>query len=85
MGLLLGGVAAGWAKQKGYFNKLPQVGGSAAFTLAALGYGLSKYGKHKFLKAGGYALLAVGAFDFGKVQAGGTSGLDEHDEFGEGV
>lgn len=83
IGILLGGVAAGWAEQKGYLKKLPQIGGSAAITMVAAGYVAYKYGKHRALKAAGIAIMAAGAFDFGKVQAGGTSGLDEHSEFGE--
>ena len=83
IGILLGGVAAGWAEQKGYLKKLPQIGGSAAITLVAAGYVASKYGKHRALKAAGIAIMAAGAFDFGRVQAGGTSGLDETSEFDE--
>lgn len=81
--IILGGVAAGWAQQKGYLSKLPQLGGSTAITLTATGYVVSKYVKNRAVKAGGYALMAAGAFAFGKEQAGGAHGLDEHDEFGE--
>jgi hypothetical protein len=85
MGLLLGGAAAGWAEQKGYFKKLPQVGGSAAISLVIAGYATQRFlgGKHRAFKAAGLAMMVAGAFDFGRVQAGGTSGLDEHGEFGE--
>lgn len=85
MALLLGGAALGWAEQKGHLKRLPQVGGSAAVSLAGAGYVAVKYGKHKAIKALGYAALVAGSFDFGRVQAGGTSGLDEQNEFGEGV
>lgn len=85
LGLLLGGAAAGWAEGKGYMKKLPQIGGSAAVTMVIAGYGVQRFlgGKHRALKAAGYAMMAIGAFDFGKVQAGGTSGLDETSEFDE--
>ena len=83
MALILGGAAGGWAEQKGYLKKLPQIGGSAAVSLVIVGYLAHKYGRHRALKGAGAALMAAGAFDFGRVQAGGTSGLDEHDEFGE--
>lgn len=85
MSILLGGAAVGWALQKGYLAKLPKVGNSTAITLAAAGYLASKYGRHRLLKAAGYAAMAAGAVGFGKEQGGGTSGLDEHDELDEGV
>ena len=85
MALLLGGVAAGWVEQKGYLKKLPQLGGSAAISTVIVGYGVQRFlgPKHRAFKAAGLALMVAGAFDFGRVQAGGTSGLDETSEFDE--
>lgn len=83
--LILGGVAVGWLLQKGYLKKVPNIGGSAAFTLTALGFAALKWGRHRMLKVGGTVALIAGAVGFGREQAGGTSGLDELTEFDEGV
>lgn len=83
IGILLGAVAAGWAEQKGYLAKLPKIGNSGAITLVVAGYVTQRFLKNRMAKSAGYAMMAAGGFGFGKEQAGGTSGLDEHSEFGE--
>ena len=81
--LILGAVALGYAQQKGHLTKLPNVGGSVGVSLVVGGYLATKYGNHRFLKTVGTAAMAVGGFSFGRVQAGGTDGLDEVDAFDE--
>lgn len=81
--LVLGAVALGYAQQKGHLAKLPKVAGSVGASLVVAGYIATKYGNHRFLKTVGTAAMAVGGFGFGRVQAGGTDGLDEVDQFDE--
>jgi hypothetical protein len=75
--LIIGALAVGYAKQKGYLAKLPKLGGMpAAASVAAAGWALNKYAHNRTLKAAGVVGMIVGAFDFAVQQAGGTSGLE---------
>lgn len=76
IGLAVGGLLVGYADGKGYLDKLPKIGGSKVITLAAIGYVASRYSKTPLIRRAGVAALVAAAFDFGKVQAGGTSGFD---------
>lgn len=84
MGIALGGLVAGYASGKGYLDKLPKIGGSSVVTLGIAGYAATRFLKNKFAREAGLACLAAAAFDFGKVQAGGTSGFDDMGDAGGG-
>ena len=77
--MALGGAAAGFAMQKGEFDKLPQIGGSRAITMALVGWGATRFIRNSTVRTAGLALLTAAAFDWGRVQGGGASGLDEND------
>jgi hypothetical protein len=84
MGLAVGGLALGFLDGKGYLDKLPQIGGSKVFTLGLAGYAATRYSSNPMIRQMGMAALTVAAFDFGKVQAGGTSGFDSDGGGGRG-
>lgn len=73
----VGALFVGYAQQKGWLDKLPQVGGSAAVSLGVLGYVATRFVRNHHVRAAGLAALAVGAFDFARQQAGGPSGLED--------
>jgi hypothetical protein len=81
--LIIGAVGIGYLLQKGYLKKVPQIGGSASFTLTALGFAALKWGRGRMFKIAGVVALIAGGVGFGREQAGGTSGLDETDELDE--
>jgi hypothetical protein len=76
-GIAIAAAAVGWAESKGYLDKLPTIGGSRAFTIALAGYAATRWSRNAHVRMAGMAAIAAGAFDWGKVQGGGTSGLDE--------
>jgi hypothetical protein len=77
MGLTVGGLAVGYLNQKGFLNKLPTIGGSRMMTLGLAGYAATRFTRNSTIRMAGLAALVVAAADFGRVQGGGTSGLDE--------
>jgi hypothetical protein len=77
VGIGVGGLIAGYLSGKGYLDKLPQIGGSKVVTLGLVGYAAQRFFKNKYAREAGIAALAAAAFDFGRVQAGGTSGFEE--------
>lgn len=83
-GVALGGVVAGYLKGRGFLDKLPVIGGSPMVTLGLAGWAVARYVPNRHAKLAGVAMLATAAFDFGRNQAGGTSGLEEG-PFGEEV
>ena len=74
--------ALGWAQSKGHLNKLPKIAGSRAATVAAVGYGLSRFTRNPHLRALGHAALLIGAFDVGAKLGGGKSKLEGDDDDG---
>jgi len=77
LGVVVGAAVGGFLEGKGLLNKLPAIGGSKVITLAAIGYAATRFSKTPAIRQGGLAALAVAAFDFARVQAGGTSGFDD--------
>jgi hypothetical protein len=87
--MAIGGAIVGALDAKGFFNKLPAIGGSRALTLALAGYAATRFIKNPTIRNAGLAAMAVGAFDAVKahVSAGarpavvppakGTSGHDD--------
>lgn len=84
--MAMGGAIAGALDAKGVFNKLPALGGSRAFTLAAVGYAATRFSKNRYVRSAGLAAIAVGAFDAVKshmakaaapVKAPAVSGHDD--------
>lgn len=72
MPVAMGGAIVGWAGAKGYLASLPMIGGSRMTTLGILGYAALRWSKSKMLRSAGLAAVAAAAFDFGRVQGGGT-------------
>lgn len=77
MGLGLAGAAVGYAQAKGYLDKLPTIGGSRALTIALAGYAATRFSTNAHIRMAGLAAIVAGGFDWGRVQGGGTSGLDD--------
>lgn len=77
MGVAVGALVVGYASGKGFLDKLPAIGGSKVLTLGLAGYAATRFIKSPAIRQAGLAALAAAAFDFGKVQAGSTSGFDE--------
>ena len=77
MGLTVGGLAVGYLNQKGFLAKLPAIGGSRMISVGLAGYALTRFSKNPTIRMAGVAALVVAAADFGRVQGGGTSGIDE--------
>ena len=82
VGIAVGALAVGYAQGKGMLDKLPQIGGSKVITLGLAGYLATRFVRNPMIKQAGLAALAAAAFDLGRTQATGTSGLD--DTFGDG-
>jgi hypothetical protein len=76
MGVTVGALVVGYMSGKGFLDKLPQIGGSRVLTLGLAGYAATRFIKNTSVRNAGLAALAAAAFDFGRVQAGGTSGFD---------
>ncbi len=77
VGVAVGAAVLGYAKEKGYLDKLPQLAGSSVVTLGLAGYLATRFVKNHYVREAGLAALAVAAFDFARVQAGGVSGIDD--------
>lgn len=77
MGSGLGALALGYAQAKGHLDKLPKLAGSVSVTMAVAGYFGATKVRTPWLRDVAFAALVAGAFDFGRVQGGGTSGLDD--------
>lgn len=73
----IGGAAVGWAGAKGYLAKLPAIGGSRMVTLGLAGWAAMRFTRNKYMRAAGLAAVAASAFDFGRVQGGGSPLLGE--------
>lgn len=84
-GVAIGALAVGYAQGKGFLDKLPQIGGSKVLTLGVLGFVATRFIKNPAIRQAGLAALAAAAFDFGRVQAGGTSGFDDVADAGGGA
>jgi hypothetical protein len=82
--IALAGLVVGYIQAKGYLDKLPQIGGSKVFTLGIAGYLATRFVKNPHVRTAGVAALAAAAVDFGRVQGGGTSGIEEVDGDGGG-
>lgn len=76
MGVTLGAAVVGYLQGKGMLEKLPQIGGSRVLTLGLAGYAATRFIKNPHIRQAGLAALAAAAFDFGRVNAGGTSGIE---------
>lgn len=77
MGIAVGALVVGYAQGKGFLNKLPQIGGSKVITLGLAGYAATRFVRNPSVRLAGMAALAAACFDFGRVQAGGTSGFED--------
>ena len=84
-GVAIGALAVGYAQGKGFLDKLPQIGGSKVLTLGVIGFIATRFVKNPAIRQAGLAALAAAAFDFGRVQAGGTSGFDDVSDAGGGA
>lgn len=78
----LGGAIAGYIDGRGLLNALPTIGGSRMLTLGLAGYAATRLSRNPTIRNVGIAAMAAAAFDFGKRQAGGTSGWG--DDGGDG-
>lgn len=74
--MAISGAAVGFAMSKGLLDKLPQIGGSKVLTLGIAGWAATKFVRNSTIKTAGLAALTAAAFDWGRVQGGGTSGID---------
>jgi len=74
LSLALGAAGMGFAEAKGMLSFLPTIGGSRTLSLALAGYAATRLVRSPMIRAAGYAMLAVGAYDFGRKQGGGVSG-----------
>jgi hypothetical protein len=84
--MMLAAAGLGWAESKGYLAKLPQIGGSPAVTLGLAGYAATRFSRNTTVRTAGLIGMIVGAFDFGRVQGGGSTslqGMEEGYEEGE--
>lgn len=77
MGVAVGALVVGYAQGKGFLDRLPQIGGSKVLTLGLAGYAATRFFKNPSVRQAGLAALAAACFDFGRVQAGGTSGFED--------
>jgi len=77
VGIALGAAAVGYATGKGYLDKLPKVAGSSVITLGLLGFAATRFATNQHVRNAGLAALAAAAFDFGRAQATGVSGIDD--------
>lgn len=80
VGIALGAAAVGYATGKGYLNKLPALAGSHVLTLGLVGFAATRFVKNQHVRNAGLAALAAAAFDFGRTQATGVSGIDGDSE-----
>lgn len=76
-GVALAAAGLGYAQSKGLLDKLPQIGGSKVITMGAIGFAATRFSRNPMIRQAGLALLSVALFDFGRVQAGGTSGFED--------
>lgn len=83
MPVFIGGAAVGWAGAKGYLSGLPMIGGSRMTTLGLLGWAAMRWSRSRMLKSAGLAALSAAAFDFGRVQGGGTRLLGDVVDVGQ--
>ncbi len=83
VGIALGAAAVGYATGKGYLNKLPAIAGSHVLTLGLIGFAATRFIKNPHIRNAGIAALAAAAFDFGRTQASGVSGIDGDDTSGD--
>lgn len=77
VGLALGGAVVGYLQGSGKLDFLPEIGGSKMVTLGLAGYAATRFSRNAHVRGAGMAALAAAAFDFGRVQGGGTSGEDD--------
>jgi hypothetical protein len=74
VGIALGGAVVGYLQGSGKLDFLPEIGGSKMVTLGLAGYAATRFVRNPHVRAAGLAALASAAFDFGRVQGGGTHG-----------
>lgn len=74
VGIALGGAVVGYLQGSGRLDSLPEVMGSKMVTLGLLGYAATRFVRNQHVRTAGVAALAAAAFDFGRVQGGGTHG-----------
>lgn len=77
--IVLSAAALGYAKQKGMLDKLPVLGGSKVLTLGLAGFVVTRFTRNATLRNLGSAAMIAAAFDFGRVQGGGTAGEEGDD------
>jgi len=77
VGVALGAAVVGYAQGKGFLDKLPAIGGSKVIALGIAGYLATRFTSNPHVRAAGLAAIALAAADFGRVQGGGVSGIDE--------
>jgi hypothetical protein len=85
--MVVGALGVGYLQGKGMLNKIPTIGGSRALTLALVGFALTRFTKNRMLRTAGVVSMVAGAFDWGRVQGGGVSGLEgdtEGDDYAAG-
>lgn len=63
--------------QRGMLDKLPQIGGSKVLSLGIAGYIATRWSRNQYIRTAGFAAMTVAGYDWGRVQAGGTSGVDD--------
>jgi hypothetical protein len=51
---------------------IPEIGGSKLLTMGLVGWAMTKFVSNRWVRLGGTAMLASAAFDWGRVQGGGT-------------
>jgi len=81
--LIIAAAGLGYAKQKGMLDKLPTIGGSKVLTMGLAGYAATRFVRNPTVRNIGTAMMLVAAFDFGRVQGGGTAG-EEGEEGDDG-
>jgi len=70
-GLALGGALVGYAQSSGWFDALPELGGSKMLALGVAGYLATRMTHNKYVREAGAAAVAVAAFEFGREHGGG--------------
>lgn len=74
--IALGGAIAGYVDGRGMLSFLPAIGGSRMLTLGIAGYAATRLSRNATIRNAGVAAMAAAAFDFGRRQAGGSSGWE---------
>ncbi len=75
----VGGAAIGYGMSKGWLDKLPVIGGSKVVSLGIAGWLATRWSRNQYIRTAGFAAMTVAGYDWGRVQGGGTSGIDPND------